>query len=352
MMENTPRDATMEAGGYYNRHSVLQAAAAELGSGWLAEAAAAVPLVASAPLAIADYGAAQGHNSMRPLTAAVAALRARTDAPIAVVHTDLPGNDFSAVFEAVDHDDVSYLRGHPDVFPYAIGRSFYSRLFPAGSVQLGWSAITTHWLSRRPAVLDGHVSPDAAPATERAPFSAQAAEDWAEFLWNRSAELAPGGRVVMVEPCTRPDGSLPGARGTQLMDEIVAELVDEGLLGESQALEMTLPVYVRTPEEYLGPLETAGEGGLQLLRSEIVQAAPNPFLERFEATGDARAYAEAMAGSTRAWAGHMLFGSLPPDQTDLEDEFFRRYRAKGEVDPGALSQEAWHVVMEFGRPAT
>jgi hypothetical protein len=336
----------MEPGRFYNHHSTLQAAAAELGAGWLAEAAATVPLPSAGAITIADYGASQGHNSMTPVAKAVDGLRARTTAPIAVVHTDLPDNDFSAIFDAVDRDEVSYLRGHEDVFPYAIGRSFYARLFPRSSVQLGWSAITTNWLSRLPAALAGHLNAASASAVEREPFAVQAAEDWAEFLWNRAAELAPGGRMVMVEPCAAPDGTMPASGAEVMMDEVVAELVDEGRLTADQARVMTLPVYLRTPEEYLGPIEAGGL--VRVHRAEVVEAPVNPIADRFARDGDAGAYARAMADSTRAWAGHMLFGTLPAEQASVEDEFFARYVAKGEADPDRLSQQVFHVVMEFG----
>jgi hypothetical protein len=345
-------EATMESRGFYNRHSTLQAAAAAMATSWLVEAADEVPLPegAGASITVADFGAAQGHNSMPPLTEAVGALRRRTDVPIQVVHTDLPGNDFTSIFEAVAHDELSYLHGHPEVFPYCIGRSFYSRLFPRGSVQLGWSATTTHWLSERPARIRGHLNAADAPPAERSAFSARAAEDWAEFLWNRAAELVPGGRMVMVEPCSSPDGTLGAVNTSGLMDEIIAELVDEQRLTEEQALDMTLPTYLRTPDEYLAPLDESGS--VRLVRSELVDEAPNPMLEHFEATGDARTYARDMAGSTRGWAGHMLFGALPPEQADVEDEFFRRFRAKGEADPERLHQVVHNVLMEFERPAT
>lgn len=343
-------DATMESHGFYNRHSTLQAAAADLGVQWLTEAATEAPLpdAPGVPLTIADYGAAQGHNSMGPLTKVVTALRARTDTPILVVHTDLPGNDFTAIFEAVARDEVSYLRGHEEVFPYCIGRSFYSRLFPRGSVQVGWSATTTHWLSKRPARLRGHLNAANATPAQRDPFARQAAEDWAEFVWNRAAELAPGGRMVMVEPCSSPDGSLSEVHTAGLIDEIVDELVAEGRLTDEQALDMTLPTYLRTPEEYLGPLESSGL--VRLVRSRVVESPPNPILERFEATGDARTYAEEMTSSTRAWAGHMLFGALPPEQADVEDEFFARFQAKGEADPPRLFQQVHHLIMDFEHP--
>jgi hypothetical protein len=68
-----------------------------------------------------------------------------------VVHTDLPGNDFSALFQTLADDPESYLRGDPAVFASAVGRSFYEQILPAGSVTLGWSSWAVQWLSRVPA---------------------------------------------------------------------------------------------------------------------------------------------------------------------------------------------------------
>ena len=83
--------AAMQGGGFYNRHSTLQAA--NLGSALplLVEAAGTVP-ADGAMIGIADYGASQGRNSMAPMAAAIDALRPRIgpDRPITVSHVDLP----------------------------------------------------------------------------------------------------------------------------------------------------------------------------------------------------------------------------------------------------------------------
>ena len=108
------------------------------------QAAASVPLPAAGlPLVIADYGAAQGRNSLGPMRAAIAAIRARAGGtlPISVVRTDIPGNDFSALFTLLATSPQSYLAGAVGVFAYAAGRSFYQRLFAPAQAGLGWSAI-------------------------------------------------------------------------------------------------------------------------------------------------------------------------------------------------------------------
>jgi salicylate 1-O-methyltransferase len=59
---------------------------------------------------IADYGASQGVNSLRPVSLASDAIRDGTpDREILVVHTDLPSNDFGTLLTTVDSDPCSYL---------------------------------------------------------------------------------------------------------------------------------------------------------------------------------------------------------------------------------------------------
>ena len=70
------------------------------------------------PVVIADYGSSQGHNSLAPITAAIRALRERLGPirAISVAHTDLPDNDFSALFHTLETDPASYLRHDPAAF--------------------------------------------------------------------------------------------------------------------------------------------------------------------------------------------------------------------------------------------
>jgi hypothetical protein len=155
-----PQATAMEGGGAYNRSSTVQAAGLALAVPWLTEAAKLVRLgLPEMPLIVADYGSSQGRNSLGPLGAAIGVLRERAgaDLPISVVHTDLPGNDFSALFQTVAADPDSYLHGDANVFPYAIGRSFYESLFPPGSVTLGWSSWAVQWMSRVPDAVPDHI---------------------------------------------------------------------------------------------------------------------------------------------------------------------------------------------------
>jgi len=97
----------------YSASSRLQAAGLRPAIKLFEEAAAAVPLPAPPqPVVIADYGASTGHNSLLPVCAAITVLRKRTrpEHSVLVAHTDVPDNDFTAMFRTLEEDPDSYLR--------------------------------------------------------------------------------------------------------------------------------------------------------------------------------------------------------------------------------------------------
>jgi hypothetical protein len=96
---------TMESAGFYNRNSARQAVGAALALPIFEAAARSVVLDdGDAPVVIADYGVSQGRNSLAPVRVACRILRARIGAsrPIGVVHSDLPTNDFSTLFQVLE----------------------------------------------------------------------------------------------------------------------------------------------------------------------------------------------------------------------------------------------------------
>ena len=338
--------SVMAADGYYNRHSERQAQAAELGIGWLAEAAATMPLPDGLPVAIADYGSAQGRNSMAPMRAAVEAVRARSDAQIEVIHTDLPANDFATLFRLFEEDHSSYLRGLTEVYPYAIGRSFYKPLFPTGTLHLGWSCVSTHWLSHVPRTGIGALMPVLAAPEDREAFARQAADDWSAFLTARAHELDVGGRVIMVQPCAHPDGTSGGETLARLMERVRDAMVECGRLPHDVADRMLIPAWMRTVDEYCAPIDDHPH--LHLRRVEVVDQLPDPDRARLLAGGDVDAYAHSVAASARAWSEHMLLGEVDDDGSTA-DEFYRRLEAEIRRDPGEGDLPVPHVLFDFER---
>lgn len=301
----------MAAGGSYDRHSRIQSIGLMPGVKLLREAAAVVELSESAaPVFIADYGCSTGRNSLVPMAVAIDGLRGRTDQPITVVHTDLPDNDFSTLFETLWSDPATYA-SRPGVFPMAVGRSFYRRLLPANSVTLGWSSWAVAWLSRPPAPIPDHVQVSySADAATRSAYAHQSARDWEDFLTARGAEMRPGARLVMVIPAADDDGS---AGYRPMFDAAWAALsgfVHEGLIDADEAVRMGMPHLGRSAAELAAPFGDGGEfAGLTIERLEMVSGT-DAFFDDYESTGDAAAFG---AG----WAGVFAAGAFPSLATGL-----------------------------------
>src|SRR3954466_338032 len=99
--------------GSYSASSRLQAAGLSGAIKLFEEAANNVPLPQPPqPIVIADYGASTGHNSLLPICSAIAVLRKRTrpEHSILVAHTDVAENDFTVLFQTLDHAPDSYLK--------------------------------------------------------------------------------------------------------------------------------------------------------------------------------------------------------------------------------------------------
>jgi len=150
--------SAMEGSGFYNRNSAFQASGiALLLPLW--EMVCRTVEIGNEPLVIVDYASSQGRNSMAPLRIAIEELRRRAsdDTPIEVIHTDLPSNDFSSLFNALQDEPNSYMAGVSGIFPAAIGRSYFQPLLPPGRVHLGWNTFSMQWMSRSPADAPDHV---------------------------------------------------------------------------------------------------------------------------------------------------------------------------------------------------
>jgi salicylate 1-O-methyltransferase len=322
-----PLGGAMEGRGYYNAHSRPQAAAASQGVELLARAAGLVEAPpAGAPIVIADYGSAEGRNSLAPVGTAVRVLRRRHRAPINVVHVDRPSNDFASLFGLLRTDPQSYLAAAEGVFAYAAGASFYDRVFPAEQVCLAWCSIALHWLGALPVGVQGHVWPSHLTGAEREPFARQADADWRAFLRHRAAELRPGGRLVAVVPVMDQDGSWGIGELAARTTAALGEMVRDGALREAELARMVVPVYNRTAAELVAPFADRTLGLVVEARS--LDRTPDPLWRAYRASGDAAALAAGYAGFVRAAFGPTLAGALDPDRSpDERGAFVARLEA-------------------------
>lgn len=304
----------------YTASSRLQAAGLRPAVTLFEEAARTVPLPkAPQPIAIADYGAATGYNSLLPIGAAVTILRKRTrpDHAILVAHTDVADNDFTALFTTLTEDHDSYLKTDAATFASAVGRSFYQQILPSDSIVLGWSSWAVHWLSRMPMPIPDHVQISYSADDEaRQAYARQAAEDWHEFVAFRGRELAPGGRLVVLTVGLEPDG---GSGFKPAFDAIVAALrqfVDDGLLSAGEVRRMSIPSIGREEKDFRAPFAPSGRfEGLSIEHLELFNAEDR-FWAQFQVDGDARAFGANWAAFLRASVFPTLAAALDPGPID------------------------------------
>ena len=321
----SPHLSVMEGAGFYNRQSQRSAAASGIAIPLLEQAAHLIdPGPDDLPVVIADYGSSQGRNSLRPMRAAIAVLRGRfgSERPICVTHTDLPGNDFSTLFQTLQSDPESYLQDEPNVFPSAVGRSFYENVLPPAQVSLGWSSYAAMWLSRIPAYIPGHFWEQRAVGDARAAFDAQAVKDWRTFLSLRARELRLSGRLVIMLPAI----DETGIHGVEPMydtaNDCLAELVAAGTLSPAERARMVVPSRFRSRSRLLEPFaETGLFAGLTVEHCEVFRV-PEAAWAAYQQHGDAQLLANQRAGFFRSVFMPTLATALDPVRSQSDRSAF------------------------------
>jgi hypothetical protein len=299
-MSNAPNYAfsTMEANGAYNRHAKLPAGGIALTLQRLERVIECIAFDSpNQPIIIGDYGSSQGKNSLAPISLAISALRKRLglDRPILVCHIDRPTNDFNSLFELLDADPNAYGQGDPNVFPSAIGRSFYEQVLPCNCVDMAWSSYAAMWVSRIPALIPNHFFVPAGTGAVRAEFDRQGARDWEIFLSLRSAELRHGGRLIVVMPGVREDETTGFEGIVDHANEVLATMVEEGAVTAEEKARMIVGAWPRRKRELLAPFRREGQfHGLTVEHSDAWTLA-DPAWADYERDGDRQALARSQA---------------------------------------------------------
>lgn len=301
----------------YTESSRLQAAGLVPATKLFEEAARIVAIPrAPQPIAIADYGAATGYNSLLPISAAIAAIRKRTrsDHAILVAHTDVPGNDFTALFSTLSDDQDSYLKKDPTTYASVVGRSFYTQILPSDSIALGWSSWAVHWLRKVPMPIPDHVEISYSTDSEaRRAYHRQAAEDWRDFVAFRGRELAPGGRMVVLTVGLKPDGTSGFEAVFDAVMAALTQFVDDGLITADEFRRMSLPSTGRDEAAIRAPFHPSGRfEGLEIERVEIVNGEDR-FWSQFRSDKDERAFGSNWAEFLRTSMFPMLAAAVDLD---------------------------------------
>ena len=324
--------AAMEGKGAYNRNSQVQAAGSSPALPMLERAAKSATLPAAPqPIVIADYGSSQGHNSLVPIAAAIEVLRERCgpEPEISVVHTDLPQNDFTVLFQTLLNDSNIYLRTGSAVFASAVGRSFYGQVLPSNTVTLGWTSWAVQWLSKAPGPIPDQIQVAYSKDTKtQAVYHKQAAEDWQNFLSARGRELCRGGRLVMLTMALDENGEFGYRPLLEAMYAALVEMASSGFIRAEELHRMAIPTVGRSREDFLAPFGTNRKfGGLRVEEIDIFCGEDHIWAE-YEQHGDPGAFGAKWAAFSRASVFPTLADGLDSGAEDSRRaEFIDRLEA-------------------------
>ncbi len=365
MAENTARDIRMKGSGYY---SLATTGAKDVIDG-------ALPLVIGALDAMdipdngalftmADMGCADGGTSIDTIGAALRHVRDRAPSrPLSMVYTDLPRNDFSQIFQIVHGltDIPAYAPDIDNLFVYTSGTSFHQRLFPAGALNFGFSATSSHYLSERPGPITDHVHMVGAGGAERAAFAEQGRADWSRILTNRAADMASSGRLVLINFCRDEEGRyLGGTQGVNMFDtfdRLWRTLADDGVITHDEYAATAFPQYYRDVEECSAPLtdpdHPAHRAGLRLdhIETRVIDC---PYRLEYEQHGDAAKFATAYIPTLRSWSESVFAAGLSParpaeEREEIIDRYFDSYETFVRENPEGQGMDYVHTYMVIAK---
>jgi hypothetical protein len=350
-----PATTGMKGAGYYDRHSKAQLSSIQALQSWIDDAVANLPLP-DPPQAVTvlDLGSSEGHNAVQVMQSIVKGLRRRTRRPVQTIYSDLASNNFNQLFANLER---ALPAGHSPagVFASAVGGSFYGPLLPPGTVHLATSFNSVQWLDQLPAVpmpdavayrrphppRPGHVVSRQVTAA----FQRQAEQDLVRFLECRAQELVPGGKLLVASPGDTDQACIADGLA-DLLNDACLDLVASGQLEREEYERLTMPVYFRTVEELLAPLERKDSpvrGAFTVDRAQALEV-PAPFAVEFRRGGDAAAYAAAYTGFMRAVTEPVVRAALkePERKAATVDTLYDRVQARLLNEPERYS---WRYIV-------
>ncbi|WVZ16288.1 hypothetical protein V8G54_009270 [Vigna mungo] len=253
---------------------------------------------------------------------------------------DLFGNDFNSIFKLIPdffqriHEEKS--DNHVRCFFHGTTGSFYGRLFPDDYIHFFHSSYSLHWLSQAPKSSTDtdeplnkgnvYITCTSLPSIREAYFS-QFAKNFELFLKSRSEELKSDGIMVLTfigrDETHKIDN--PAEVIGMVLNDMVQEVSDEGLLEEKKLDFFDLPVYGVTAEEVRQVIEEEGSFVIQTLRTFNIGWDANLHEDVDDSILDSKMKGEFVAKSMRAVFEPLLSVEFGKDTTD---ELFKRFEKK------------------------
>ena len=358
----TDSSIAMKGGGYYSKNTQGAKHVIDRAGVHIIEELSKIDILDDdRPFSIVDYGAADGGTSMGLVARIVKEIRDRTiSRQITVTYTDLPHNDFSALFRLMydrEMGEDAFLLQYDDVYVSCSGTSFYSQIVPDCSVDIGFSATAMHWLSCLPGRIDNHVHAVGAVGNQWQTFCNQALNDWQTILVKRARELAPGGLLVMANFCIDESGRYLGnTGGANMFDTFNAlweELAADGVISDAEYRATAFPQFYKTIEQFGMPFnDPDGAVSREGLRLELMYTGVTkcPYRAEFDQVGDPVAFADAYVPTLRSWSEIVFLGGLdssrPMEQRrKIVDQFYYNYNALVRKEPEKHAMDYVHTYL-------
>lgn len=352
----------MKGAGYYSKATIGAKHVMDNASSLVLDAIARMdPADDGSIFRVTDMGAADGGTSVDLWRTVLKDVRKRAPSrPIEMVYTDLPRNDFAQVFCMIhgQTDIQSYYPEIDDLYVFASGTSFHQNIFPAETLDLGFSATASHYISSTPCNITDHVHMVGASGVERETFKQQGAKDWETMLLQRTRELKPGGRLCLFNFGIDEEGRYLGhTGGVSMFDEFNRHwraLADDGVITHAEYENTNFPQHYRTVPEFIAPLEDSSnpvyQAGLRLehVETRVVRC---PFEQDFtENHKDADRFAVEYLPTLRSWSEATFLGGLDASRDGEErqaimDEFYGRYQKAVAAAPEGHAMDYVHAYL-------
>ena len=354
------RHISMKGGGYYSKATIGAKDVIDGGTPMIMEALSTmdIPDIAT-PFTMADSGCADGGTSVTMVGTVLKEVRRRApNRPIQMVYTDLPRNDFSQVFRNIhgETDVDTYIDDIDNLYVFSSATSFHKPMFPAGTLNLGFSATASHYISEKPSTIANHVHMVGAAAKRRlcragpGGLGKHAVEPGKRFGRRREACAFP---ISGIDEEGRYLGSTGGISMFDTFNELWAALRDDGTITTEEYLNTNFPQSYRTVEQFTAPFveedNPVYKAGLRMehVETRVVEC---PYEVDFRSHGDAEKFAREYIPTLRSWAETTFAAGLsaersPEECQEILDRYFDNYEQRVREHPTGHAMDYVHCYL-------
>ncbi|KAJ5368185.1 uncharacterized protein N7496_007945 [Penicillium cataractarum] len=244
-------DVTMQGSGVYSSHSDLQHEVMLQALPLIEKAAKTLESQrAGQVLTVAEYGAAQGANSIKPLETITKSIPPET---LQIILNDKANNDFNTLSTTITNWTQNLTK---PPFITMIPGSFYNQILPPNTIDLGFSLASIQHLSATRPMMDENLQriPNADQILQE-----QSHKDFLQFLHHRAIETNPGGSLVLSFPSKSASGASDLVGPVTSIFGALKMMFIEGKVSKGVLSSLNEPLYNRSMEDVLSTLSEVEE---------------------------------------------------------------------------------------------